>query len=131
MVVATTVTTTVTAVVTTLVPVTTLVLAQPTQLQVGQQQGAQGIPPPLPRTMVLALLYQVLARALPAATTLLTLAHTHTVALVWRTSTVGPLRLVTLTLALALALVLVSPSVPVLIQTLYCCSCRAKQQAFA
>ena len=67
------------AVVTTLVPVTMLVLARPTQLQVGQQQGARGIPPPLPRAMVLALLYQVLARALPAATTLLTLAHMHSV----------------------------------------------------
>ena len=77
--VTTTATTMVMAVVTTLALVTTLVLAQPTQLQVGPQQAAQGTPPPLPQAMVLALLFWVLARALPAATTMLTLAHTHTV----------------------------------------------------
>lgn len=119
------VTTTVVTVVTTLVPVTTLVLAQPTQLQVGPQQGSWGTTPPLPRAMVLALLSRVLARALPAATTLLTLAHTHTVVQAMVAlqggSTVGSLRLVTLTLALDLALVSVSLPVPVLFQTLHCC----------
>lgn len=125
MVTTTMVTTTVMTVVTTLVPVTTLVLAQPTQLQVGPQQGSRGTPPPLLRAMVLALLSRVLARALPAATTLLTLAHTHTVVQAMVAlqggSTVGSLRLVTLTLALDLALVSVSLSVPVLFQTLHCC----------